>query len=82
MKEDSEALELLAKESGPDAKPVTKAEGDTLAREIGAYGYYETSAKTAEGVKDVMDAAIEAINWSVKERYSRASSARTSCSSC
>ena len=54
-------MELLANESGPDAKPVTKGEGDALAREIGAFGYYETSAKTAEGVKDVMDAAIEAI---------------------
>ena len=61
LKEDSKALELLAKESGPEAKPVTKGEGEALAKEINAYGYYETSAKTAEGVKEVMDAAIEAV---------------------
>lgn len=61
MKEDPKALELLAQESGPEAKPVTKGEGEALAKEINAYGYYETSAKTAEGVKEVMDAAIEAV---------------------
>ena len=62
MKEDPKALELLAQESGPEAKPVTKGEGEALAREIKAYGYYETSAKTAEGVKEVMDAAIAAVD--------------------
>ena len=62
MKEDSKALELLAKEAGPAAKPVTKGEGDTLAKEIKAYGYYETSAKTGQGVHQVMQAAKDAVD--------------------
>ena len=61
MKDDSKALELLAKEAGPEAKPVTLGEGKALAAEIKAFGYYETSAKTGQGVTQVMNAAIEAV---------------------
>ena len=54
-------MELLATEAGPEAKPVTKGEGETLAKEINAYGYYETSAKTGQGVQQVMQAAQDAV---------------------
>ena len=61
MKDDSKALEEIVKEAGPDAKPVTKGEGQALASEIKAFGYYETSAKTGQGCTQVMNAAIEAV---------------------
>lgn len=61
LKDDSKALGLLATEAGPDAKPVTKGEGQALANEIKAFGYYETSAKTGQGCTQVMNAAIEAV---------------------
>ena len=54
-------MSLLATEAGPEAKPVSKAEGETLAGDINACGYFETSAKTGEGVTQVMDAAIDAV---------------------
>ena len=54
-------MEELKTEAGPEAKPVTKGEGEALAKELKAYGYYETSAKTGQGVHQVMKAAIDAV---------------------
>ena len=40
--------------------PVSKQEGESLAKQIGAWGYYETSALKQEGVTQVFDAVIQA----------------------
>jgi Ras-related C3 botulinum toxin substrate 1 len=41
--------------------PLTREQGTQLARELGAYGYYECSALTLAGVKDLFDNAIRAV---------------------
>ena len=38
-----------------------------LAQEIGAIAYYETSALTGEGVKELFDAAVQAVINPVKK---------------
>ena len=50
LKEDKKALEELRTASGPEAKPVSKEEGDELTRQIKAYAYFETSAKENLGI--------------------------------
>ena len=60
LKEDKTALEELRKASGLEAKPVSKEEGDTLAKQIKAYAYFETSAKENIGVTEALHAALEA----------------------
>merc|ERR1711936_214491 len=44
----------------PEDKDVTKAEGEQLARDIGATCYIETSAKTGDGIKELFEEAIRA----------------------
>ena len=60
LKEDQKALEEMRKLSGPEAKPISKEEGDALARKIKAYAYFETSAKLNIGVTEALNVAIEA----------------------
>ena len=60
LKEDKKALEELRKASGPEATPVSKEEGDALARQIKAYAYFETSAKENIGVTEALNAVLEA----------------------
>lgn len=58
--DDNKTLEDLKARSGAEATPVSKAEGEALAKEIKAEGYYETSSKTNEGVTEAFHAAINA----------------------
>ena len=44
----------------PGDVDITKAEGDQLAREIKATCYMETSAKTGEGIQEVLKEAVRA----------------------
>ena len=60
LKEDKKALEELRKVSGLEAQPVSKEEGDALAKQIKAYAYFETSAKENIGVTEALHAALEA----------------------
>ena len=52
--------EELEKEKA-GSKPVSYGEGQALAQKIKACGYYETSAKTGEGVTEAFQAAIDAV---------------------
>ena len=60
LREDKAALENLRNVSGVKAKPVSIKEGKSLASKIRADHYFETSAKTGEGVTEAFHAAISA----------------------
>ena len=60
LKEDKEALEKMRRADGPEAKPISKEEGDALARKIKAYAYFETSAKENIGVTEALNVVFEA----------------------
>ena len=60
LKEDKEALEKMRRADGPEAKPISQEEGDTLARKIKAYAYFETSAKENIGMTEALNAVFEA----------------------
>ena len=60
LKENQKALEEMRKLSGPEAQPITKEEGDALAKQIKAYAYFETSAKENIGVTEALNAIFEA----------------------
>merc|ERR1712066_661342 len=44
----------------PKDAPISKAEGETLANEINAVCYVETSAKTGEGIEEAVHKGVEA----------------------
>ena len=50
----------MRKADGAEAKPISKEEGDALARQVKAYAYFETSAKENIGVTEALDAVFEA----------------------
>ncbi|MHA1650551.1 MAG: GTP-binding protein [Candidatus Helarchaeota archaeon] len=50
-----------------DERKVSEEEGKTLAKEIGAIEYIETSAKTGEKVEDAFEKIIKAIMKSLKK---------------
>ena len=58
LREDEKTLEELRAAGG--AGPVTRREGEELARLIQAGTYVETSSKTGVGVEEAFNAAIEA----------------------
>ena len=60
LKEDKKALEELRKVSGLEAQPVSKEEGDALAKQIKAYAYFETSAKENIGGTEALNVVFEA----------------------
>jgi len=49
---------MLAALKNKGESPITQAEGDKMAKDIGAAKYLACSAKTNDGVKDVFDEAI------------------------
>lgn len=61
-------------------QPIQPAEGEQVAREIGARRYLECSAKTRSGVAEVFDAALrEALGKSpLKEAWKAAGPGQTS----
>ncbi len=60
------------------AQPITEAEGDAMAKEIGAFGHFRCSAMTQEGLKQVFDAAIR---HAIKKNEGE-NEATTACGSC
>ena len=56
-------MDLKAK----DIAPITREMGEQLKKETGAVGYYEISALTQEGLKDVFDAAARIVVQKFKE---------------
>ncbi|KAJ6481209.1 P-loop containing nucleoside triphosphate hydrolase protein [Mycena vitilis] len=55
LRDDAQAVETLA---GQGQHPVSAAQGERLAREMGAVQYVECSALTQEGLKNVFDEAV------------------------
>ena len=57
--------------SGHSQPPITKEQGEALAREINAVGYVETSAKTGQGIMEAIDLGVEAAMTPESRRPSR-----------
>ena len=50
---------VVDQRDNPNNKEITKEEGDKMAKEIKAKCYMETSSKTGDGVKEVLDEALK-----------------------
>jgi len=65
LRDDPSFIEKLAKNK---QKPITVAQGEKLANELGAVKYVECSALRQKGLKDVFDEAILAALEPPKEK--------------
>ncbi|KAF7360439.1 CC42-CANAL CELL division control protein 42 [Mycena venus] len=65
LRSDERAVEKMAKLG---QLPVSTAQGEKMARELGATKYFECSAKTHEGVQNVFDQAIAAAVTDIKRK--------------
>jgi len=68
LRKDPKTIEELKK---TNQSPVTKAQGEAMANQVGAYMYVECSAKTREGVQEVFEHATRA-SLSFKKKKSKA----------
>ena len=62
-----------------EKKSVSLKEGKELARKIGALGYFETSAKTLEGINEAFDAILESALESIREHNPSENCCATKC---
>ena len=62
MKEDKKYLEEQSDAVGTSIVPVSKAEGEALAKKIKAKGYFETSSLRREGIEEFKNALLTEIN--------------------
>jgi Ras-related C3 botulinum toxin substrate 1 len=65
LRDDKNALVLSR------CEPVTKAEGESVARQIGAFAYVECSALTQKGVKVAFEQVLQAALTGKKMRYKK-----------
>ncbi|WFD31169.1 RHO4 protein [Malassezia sp. CBS 17886] len=79
LREDAKALSLLSAQGN---RPIMPAQGEMVARDIGARRYVECSAKTQEGVQAVFHAALQeacARRWKKGSLGRRGGSRRGKC---
>ncbi|KAH7337226.1 P-loop containing nucleoside triphosphate hydrolase protein [Rhizoctonia solani] len=60
LRHDSKTIEELCK---TNQRPITSEEGMSIARKIGAHHYLECSAKSGEGVREVLHHTAKAALW-------------------
>ncbi|KAG1447138.1 hypothetical protein G6F56_009356 [Rhizopus delemar] len=68
LRNDPNTIEELRRNS---QRPVSHEEGAAVAQKISAYKYYECSAKTGEGVRDVFQEATRAALMVNKKKKSK-----------
>lgn len=66
--EDQKALELLQAQD-PKKKPIRLEQGESLAKEIGAFKFVCCSSLRNEGIQDVFDAVLEAADKGLKSNW-------------
>eukprot|EP00472_Partenskyella_glossopodia_P009620 CAMPEP_0197520152 /NCGR_PEP_ID=MMETSP1318-20131121/5464_1 /TAXON_ID=552666 /ORGANISM="Partenskyella glossopodia, Strain RCC365" /LENGTH=195 /DNA_ID=CAMNT_0043071551 /DNA_START=25 /DNA_END=612 /DNA_ORIENTATION=+ len=59
LRDDKKFVERMKKQSG--RRPVSKKEGREVAKTIGADAFFECSALTQEGLKELFDAAVRGV---------------------